>query len=50
MYFAKKNLGIYFYIALIIEQVLIVVKTIVFRENFSVFKLRQKAFFDGIRM
>jgi GT2 family glycosyltransferase len=50
MYFAKKNLGTYFYVALIIEQVLIIIKTIVFRERFSVFKLRQKAFFDGIRM
>jgi GT2 family glycosyltransferase len=50
MYFAKKNLGIYFYMALIIEQVLIVVKAIVFQEGFSIFKLRQKAYFDGIRM
>jgi GT2 family glycosyltransferase len=50
MYFAKKNLGIYFYIALIIEQVSILAKMIVLRERFSVFKLRQKAFFDGIRM
>jgi GT2 family glycosyltransferase len=50
IYFAKKNLGFYFYIALIIEQVSILVKTIVLRERFSVFKLRQKAFFDGIRM
>jgi GT2 family glycosyltransferase len=50
MYFAKKNLGLYFYIALVIEQVLIVVKAITFQEKFSVLKLRQKAFFDGIRM
>lgn len=50
MYFAKKNLGLYFFAALIIEQILIVIKTLVFKERFSVFKLRQKAFFDGIRL